>query len=65
MKKYNVEIRTNINEAWDSDAVQEYITAENEAEAIEFAIDYLMEQVTDNGEDPEIVNEWEFRAFEA
>lgn len=60
--KYNVEIRANYNEAWDADAVQDYIEADSEEEAIEFAKDYLREHSdTDN---TDWVDEYQFRATE-
>ena len=49
MKKYTVEIRTELNpEIWDADAVSDYIEAENAAEAIELARDYLKDCIRDN-----------------
>lgn len=62
MKKYNVEIRTNYNKAWDADAVQDYIEADSEEEAIEIAKDYLREHSdTDN---TDWVDEYQIRATE-
>ena len=49
MKKFTVEIKTALNpEIWDADAVGDYIEAEDAAEAIEFARDYLKNCIIDN-----------------
>ena len=63
MKKYNIAIMTPESIIWDCDAVPDYIEAESEEEAIEFAKDYLKECCIDNRCDPDIVDTWIFKAF--
>lgn len=67
MKKFDIAIRTNANEDWDSDCFQDYIEAETAEEAAEFAKDYINE----NGGNAENymylvseMSETEFGAFE-
>ena len=43
MKKYEVEIRADMNDCWDADAVSDYVNAESAAEAVELAKDWLIE----------------------
>ena len=43
MKKFNVSIRENINDCWDSDCVQDFIEADTKEDAIDFAKDYINE----------------------
>lgn len=66
MKKYNVSIQTPemLYWEWNDDAVEDYVEAESEDEAIEFAKDYLRECCIDNRCDPDIVDTWSFRATE-
>lgn len=56
--KYNIEIRADMNDCWDADAVQDYIEADSEEEAIELAKDYLREHSADN---IDWVDEYQFR----
>lgn len=62
MKRYKIETRTNRNECWDADSVQDYIEAESKEEAIELAKDYLKECCIQNDEEPEQIDEWEIKA---
>lgn len=48
MKKFNVGIRKNMNDCWDYDAVNDYVLAENNEEALELAKDYLKECIINN-----------------
>lgn len=62
MKKYNVEIRADYSILWDGDAIQDYIEADSEEEAIELAKDYLREHSGAGNTD--WVDEYQFRAAE-
>ena len=57
MKKYDVEMAIinsdGVIEMWDADAVPDYVEAESEIEAIEFARDYLCDCIINNGGDPD------------
>lgn len=64
MKKYNVEVMTPELTTWDCDAVPDYVEAESEEEAIEYAKDYLRECCINNRCDPDVVDTWTFKAFE-
>ena len=59
MKSYAIEIAiTDENgtiTGWDSDAVQDYVEADSEIEAIELTKDYLHDCIIDNGGDPDEV----------
>lgn len=48
MKKFNVECRRNNEEMPDS-YIGDYITAETADEAIETAVDYMIEKIAENG----------------
>lgn len=63
MKKFNVEVKANYCDAWDADAVTDYIEADNADEAIEIAMDWLMDHCS-NAEDREAVENYEYRALE-
>ena len=56
MTRYNVEMRKSYNDIFDN-YVGDYIEANSEEEAIEYAKQWLIE----NGMEPEEVEEWEFR----
>lgn len=47
--KYEVEIRADMNDCWDADAVSDYVNAESAKEAVELAKDWLIE----HGDTPE------------
>ena len=67
MKKFNVEIRNDITDVWDGDAIEDVVEAETEEEAIELAKQYLKDCIIDNGYGAYEVNEvdeWLFRATE-
>ena len=59
MKKWMVESRKDYTEVFDN-YVGDYIEAETEEEAVEFAKAYFIE----NGCDPEEVEEWEYQVKE-
>lgn len=43
MKNYKVDVKEIGTEQWDADMIQDYIEAESEEEAIDFATDYINE----------------------
>lgn len=58
MEKFEIEIAIIENgtiTSWDGDAVQDYVEADSEIEAIELAKDYLHDCIIDNGGDPDEV----------
>ena len=52
MKQFNVEVFDELNQTWDSDAIQGYIEAETADEAISIAIDYCNDCMITNGYTP-------------
>ena len=63
MKRYDIEVRTHVNELWDSDAIGEYIEADTAEEAKDYARQYL----TDAASNEELIEEigtWGIRARE-
>ena len=60
MNKYEVEIRADMNDCWDADAVSDYVNAESAAEAVELAKDWLIEHC-DTPEEIEKIEAMQFR----
>jgi len=63
MKRYDIEIRTDANELWDSDAIGDYIEADTAEEAIDNARQHLFDSV-DSQELIDEIKQWAIRARE-
>lgn len=63
MKKYDIEVRTNANELWDSDAIGDYIEADTAEEAKDYARQHLFDSV-DSQELIDEIKQWAIRARE-
>lgn len=63
MKRYDIEVRTDANELWDSDAIGDYIEADTAEEAIDNARQHLFDSV-DSQELIDEIEQWAIRARE-
>ena len=63
MKRYDIEVRTDANELWDSDAIGDYIEADTAEEAIDNARQHLFDSV-DSQELIDEIKQWAIRARE-
>ena len=63
MKRYDIEVRTHVNELWDSDAIGEYIEADTAEEAKDYARQHLFDSV-DSQELIDEIKQWAIRARE-
>lgn len=63
MKRYDIEVRTDVNELWDSDAIGEYIEADTAEEAKDYARQFLIDAVS-NEELIDEIGTWGIRARE-
>ena len=63
MKRYDIEVRTDVNELWDSDAIGDYIEADTAEEAKDYARQHLIDSV-DSQELVEEIGTWAIRARE-
>lgn len=63
MKRYDVEVRTDVNGLWDSEAICDYIVADSAEEATEVARQHLFDSV-DSQEEYDEIEQWAIRARE-
>lgn len=63
MKRYNVEVRTDVNGLWDSEAICDYIVADSAEEAKDYARQYLIDAAS-NEELIDEIGTWGIRARE-
>ena len=62
MKRYDIEVRTDVNELWDSDAVGDYIEADTAEEAKDYARQFLIDTCSEELIDK--IGTWGIRARE-
>lgn len=63
MKRYDIEVRTDVNECWDCDAIGDYIEADTAEEAKDYASQHLLDSV-DSQEEYDEIEQWAIRARE-
>lgn len=63
MKKYDIEVRTNEKDLWDSDAIGDYIEADTAEEAKDYARQHLLDSV-DSQDLIDEIEQWAIRARE-
>lgn len=63
MKRYDIEVRTDVNALWDSDAIGDYIEADTAEEAKDYARQHLFDSV-DSQELIDEIKQWAIRARE-
>lgn len=56
MKKYNVEFIVSRQDTTVNESMEDFVLAENEIEAVEFAIDRLFEDIRNNGYNADVEN---------